>query len=91
MMKLKGNYVIKEIAGEHLAIYCHEDIVDLRRAISLKGGAKPMFEALLNGADKAELTEILVKDYNIEEKDAEKDAQNFLSLLYNNDLLDGSL
>ena len=88
-MKLKGNYQIKEIAGDYVAIYCHEDIADLRRAISLKGSAKIMFEALLAGSDTEELTELLTQNYNVGKEEAKKDAENFLKLLSGNNLLDG--
>ena len=49
-MKLKNNYVLKKIANETVAIYLYKDTADLRRAVSLNGSAKLIFEALQKGA-----------------------------------------
>ena len=88
-MKLKGSYEIKEIAGEVVAIYCTEDIADLRRAISLKGSAKILFEELQKGAEKKDLIELLTQNYNIKAEDAKSDVESFLRLLLDNNLLEG--
>lgn len=88
-MKLKNNFVLKQIADETVAIYVNKDTADLRRAVSLNGSAKEMFEALQNGASKQEIILLLTKNYNISEEQATKDAEAFIGLLYSNNLLDG--
>ena len=88
-MKLKDNFIIKEIAGETVAIYCENDIADFRRAVSLKGSAQTMFKALLDDTSREGLVMLLVKEYNISETQAAEDVNLFLKLLYDNNLLDG--
>ena len=90
-MKLKGDYQIKEISGQPVAIYCHGDTADLRQAISLSGCAKTIFEALLIGSDKEGLIQLLIQNYNISQQEAKKDVEDLLAFLQNNNLLDGQL
>ena len=88
-MKLKNNFVLKQIAGETVAIYVNKDTADLRRAVSLNGSAKEMFEALQNGASKQEIISLLTENYNISKEQATNDANAFIELLCSNNLLDG--
>lgn len=88
-MKLKNNYVLKQIANETVAIYIDKDTADLRRAVSLNGSAKLIFEALQKGATKEEIVLTLTQAYSLSEEEAKGDAEAFLQLLYNNNLLDG--
>ncbi len=89
MMKLKGNYQIKQIAGEPVAIYCQGDTADLRRAVSLKGSAEILFKQLINGCSKEDLVKSLTDNYDITEEEARGDVASFLKLLENYNLLDG--
>ena len=88
-MKLKNNYVLKQIASETVAIYLYKDTADLRRAVSLNGSAKLIFEALQKGVTKEEIVLTLTQAYSLSEEEAKGDAEAFLQLLYNNNLLDG--
>ena len=88
-MKLKGNYQIKQVADQKVAIYCTEDTADLSRAVSLKGSAEIIFTALMKGADQDDLIKSLTENYDISEKTAKKDVVDFLKLLYSYNLLDG--
>ena len=88
-MKLKGNFVIKKIADETVAIHVNGNVADLRGAISLKGSAETIFSALLKGAKKEEIVNLLAETYHISNSTAETDTENFLKMLYNNNLLEG--
>lgn len=88
-MRLKNNFVIKEIAGEAVAIHVENDIADFRRAVSLKGSAHIMFKALLDDTSRDELVTLLINSFDVSEKQAEEDVNLFLKLLNDNNLLDG--
>lgn len=88
-MKLKKNFVLKQIAGETVAIYCEDNTVDFRRAISLKGSAEVMFKSLLEDISREDLVALLMKNYDISENQATKDTNSFIKLLCDNNLLDG--
>lgn len=88
-MKLKGNYQIKQIADQKVAVYCTEDTADLRHAVSLSGSAEIIFKELLSGAEKDDLIRRLTENYDISEETAKKDVTDFLKLLYSYNLLDG--
>lgn len=88
-MKLIGNYQIKQVADQKVAIYCTEDTADLRRAVSLTGSAEIIFKQLLSGAEKDDLIKCLTDNYDISEETAKKDVTDFLKLLYSYNLLDG--
>ena len=88
-MKLKNNYVLKQIDNETIAVHVENGIADLRRAVSLNGSAQIIFEALKSGASKGELVQLLTQTYNTPKEEAKVDVEAFLQLLYNNNLLDG--
>ena len=88
-MKLEGNYQIKQIADQKVAIYCTEDTADLRRAVSLSGSAEIIFKQLISGAEKDDLIRSLTENYDVSEETAKKDVTDFLKLLYSYNLLDG--
>ncbi len=88
-MKLKNNYVLKQIDNETIAVHVENDTADLRHAVSLNGTAQIIFEALKSGASKEELMQLLTQTYNTSKEDAKADIEAFLQLLYNNNLLDG--
>ncbi len=88
-MKLKDNFVIKEIGGESVAIYVENDIADFRRAVSLKGSSHIMFKALLGDTSRDELVTLLINSFDVSKKQAEEDVNLFLKLLNDNNLLDG--
>ena len=70
-MKLKGNYQIKQVADQKVAIYCTEDTADLRRAVSLTGSAEIICKQLLSGDEKEDLIKCLTENYDISEETAE--------------------
>ena len=88
-MRLKENFVLEQIAGETVAIYCANDTVDFRRAISLNGSAQIMFKSLLEDTSREKLVVLLMDGYGVSKEKAEEDVDSFLKLLYNNNLLDG--
>ena len=88
-MKLNGNFQIKEIAGQPVAICCQGDTADLRRAVSLKGTAEIIFKKLMDGSDKDDLVKCLTDNYDISVEEAKKDVSSFLKLLGQYNLLDG--
>ena len=88
-MKLKDTFIIRQIGNETVAVCVNKDTADLRRAVSLKGSSKIIFEALINGASEDELAELLVSNYSITKQQAQEDVKSFLQLLSEYNLLEG--
>lgn len=88
-MKLKDNFVLKQIAGETVAIYVENDIADFRRAVSLKGSSHIMFKALLENISREELVLLLIDSYDISKEQACEEVTLFLEFLRSSNLLDG--
>ena len=88
-MKLKENFILEQIAGETVAIYCENNTVDFRQAISLKGSAEVMFKALFKDISREDLVILLTDSYDISKEQACEEVNLFLELLRSSNLLDG--
>lgn len=88
-MKLKENFILEQIAGETVALYCLNDVVDFRRAVSLNGSAEVMFKALLKDTSREDLVMLLTDSYDISKEQACEEVNLFLELLHSSNLLDG--
>ena len=86
-MKLKEGFVLREIAGECVVVSINAS-VNLDGMITLNDTAKTLWRALesgVNGVD--ELVEVLMAEYEVDEKMARKAAESFVGKLRELDFL----
>lgn len=86
-MKLKEGFVLREIAGECVVVSINAS-VNLDGMITLNDTAKTLWRALeggVNGVD--ELVEVLMAEYEVDEKMARKAAESFVGKLWELDFL----
>jgi hypothetical protein len=88
-MKIKANYVIKTIKDEFVVVPIKDEAIRFRGIITLNNTAKFIFETLKNSSlDKKALLDLMLEKYDVDQGLLEKDIDNFVKVLEENDLLE---
>ena len=86
-MKLKEGFVLREIAGECVVVSINAS-VNLDGMITLNDTAKTLWRALEGGVEGVdELVDVLMEEYEVDEKMARKAAESFVGKLRELDFL----
>ena len=86
-MKLKEGFILRTVAGETVALPAG-GVTNLDMMITLNGTAKFLWEILANGAEKAELVDALLSEYDVERERAEMSVDAFVARLKELDFLE---
>ncbi|MFU8787157.1 MAG: PqqD family protein [Candidatus Izemoplasmataceae bacterium] len=87
-MKIKSEYVLRSVAGEHIVVPTGQAAVNFNGIITLNNSGKLLFEALKEGATLAELVILLQETYDVSEAVALNDVETFINLLKSKDLFE---
>lgn len=88
-MKIKEQFKVREMAGEHVVIMQGSSFSDLTRIISLNESALYLWNALEGKTfDTAAVANLLAEHYGIDDEIALRDAQRWLDKLDECGLLD---
>lgn len=87
-MKVKKNYVLKEIADQIVVIPIEEEAVKFNGIISLNNSGKRLFEKLQVKTSETELAEFLMSIYDVNEDKARKDVSDFIAIMREHNLLE---
>ena len=87
-MKIKSNYILRTVAGQHLVVPVGEEGVNFNGIITLNNSGKLLFEALLEGCEKNVLVERMLEVYEVSEDQATSDVDAFVELLKTKKLLE---
>lgn len=87
-MKVKKNYVLKEIADEYVVIPVGKEAVKFNGLISLNKSGKRLFVKLQEETNEAALVDYLLSVYDVDEEKAKLDVSNFLAVLRGKELLE---
>ena len=86
-MKIKYEFALSEVAGETVAVSVGGK--DRNMVISLNKTAELLWKLLAEGTDLDAMAAALVENFDgLDEATARADAEEFVQLLRNNDLLD---
>ena len=85
-MKIKEGFVLRTVAGETVALPS-KGVTDLDMMITLNGTGKFLWEKLALGAEKDELAEALLAEYDVDRERAEKSVDAFVARLKELDFL----
>ncbi|MBE5792384.1 MAG: PqqD family protein [Clostridiales bacterium] len=86
-MKLKGGFVISEIAGKMVAVPTEDD-VDLNMMITLNDTGAFLWEKLKEETSEDKLVEALLAEYDVDEATARRSVNTFIGKLKGNGLID---
>lgn len=86
-MKLKGGFIISEIAGKMVAVPTEDD-VDLNMMITLNDTGAFLWEKLKEETSEDQLVEALLAEYDVDEATARRSVNAFVGKLKGNGLID---
>ncbi len=80
-LKIKENFVLKEIAGEYVIIPLGEEAARHRGLMTLNETGAFIWEHLMKGEDRQMIAEAMAAEYGIETKEAAEDLGVYLAHL----------
>jgi len=87
-MKIKKDYILKEIAGQYVVIPVGEEAIKFNGIISLNKSGKRLFEKMKNNQTEETLIKFLMSTYDVSKEKARIDVLGFIKILKENKLLD---
>lgn len=88
-LKVSGEMLLREIAGEHILIPVGETALKLHGMISLSESGFLLWKKLEEECSEEELTEAVLEEYEVDRETAAADVQEFLNRLRELNLLEG--
>lgn len=86
-MHISEGFIIREIAGETIAIPSGEAARDLSGLIALNPSGRILFDKLRSEQTVESLTETLLENFDIDYETAKNDVEEFLDILRNSGVL----
>ena len=80
-MKLKPDYVLRQVAGTWVVLPLGETAVNFSGMIRLNDSGAMLWKALEQGGDQNTLVEALTGEYNVSRQQAQSDVEEFLEKL----------
>ncbi len=80
-MKLKKDFVLREVAGSFIVLAVGKDTLDFDGMLSLNESGALLWRTLEKEADKDMLIDALMKEYEVEREVASADVEAFLDKL----------
>ncbi len=87
-MKIKNQYVLKEIAGENIVIPTGQEAVSFNGIITLNNSAKMLFKKLQKETSQDDLIRLFLETYNVDEATAISDVNDFIVIMKKHHLLE---
>ena len=87
-MKLKSELLIREVAGEIIAIPVGQTALQFNGMICLNEVSALIWKGLQAGKTKEDLLESILEEFEVSREDAAADLEEFLRNLRENDLLE---
>ncbi len=86
-MKIKTGYVVRQVMDTYLVIGIGSENYVPNQIMSLNETGAFLWKLLETGAEKSELLDSLMKEYEVDAKTAEKDVDAFLARLREQSLI----
>lgn len=87
-MKISKSYIIREIAGEYVAVPTGEAAVRFNGLITINEIGAFLWRKLQEETDEAGLLQAVLEEYEVDEATARADIQTFLRTLEQNGILE---
>jgi hypothetical protein len=86
-MKIAKEYILREIAGDYIIVPVRAAALEFNGMITVNETGAFLWEKLREGTTKEELLHAMLEEYEVSEKEAEADIQEFLQMLQKNKIL----
>lgn len=87
-MKLKDGFVVRKITDSYMAVPVGKRTAEVPGVIALSESGALLWEAMQAECTEAQLTELLMKNYQVEKEQAEADVREFRATLAEQGWLD---
>lgn len=87
-MRLKGEFVLREVAGEIIAIPVGKTALDFNGMLCINAVSAEIWKGLQEGKTKAEILENILEEFDVSQEEAAADLDVFLRQLSENNLLE---
>ena len=86
-MKIEREYILREIAGDYIIVPVGAAALEFNGMITVNETGAFLWEKLREGTTREELLHAMLEEYEVSEKEAEADIQEFLQMLQENKIL----
>ena len=80
-MKIKNGFISRQVAGNWVVVATGEQSKNFNGVIKLNDSGKLLWDKLFAGAERNELVDLLLDEYEIDRSTAEKDVDKFIGEL----------
>jgi hypothetical protein len=80
-MKLKDGFMLREIAGTWIVVPIGQRVVEFNGLMTLSESGAFLWKKLEKGADKEELIDAVLAEYDIDRNTADGDVAEFIALI----------
>ncbi|MEQ8174746.1 MAG: PqqD family protein [Syntrophomonadaceae bacterium] len=87
-MKIKKDYLLREIAGVHIVVPVGERVIDFKGMMTLNDSGCFIWKCLSDNITYEQLLSSILDEYEIEEATARTDLDEFLNTARENGVLD---
>ena len=87
-MKIKDNFLLKEIAGSYMVVPVGSELVDMNCMITLNESGAFLWKSLSEETTKEAVLEAMLKEYDVDKDTALADIEEFIANLRNIGALD---
>ena len=86
-MKIKNEFMLREIAGNYIIVPVGGELVDLNAMININDTGAFIFKALETETTVDEIVNLMIKEYDIDVETAKNDVIEFIDVLRKNSML----
>ena len=90
-MKIKDNFILREIAGEHILIPVGEAALRVHGMVTLSESALLLYEKLQSECTEEDLVDVLTAEYEVGREEALRDVGAFLGQMRQVGILEGGI
>ena len=87
MLKLDKEYVLRQIGDDYVIVPVGKAVLSFNGMITVNETGASLWEQLVKGTSKEGLLETLMETYEVTQEEAERDIDEFLYVLYKNNIL----
>ena len=87
-MKVNSDFILREIAGEHIIIPTGKTVLDFNGLITFNDVGVFLWKKLQNEISMDELVNAVLKEYDVPEKVAREDVKDFVDRLIKANILE---
>ena len=87
-MKIRSGYILQQVMDVYVVMCVGDEAYNRNQIMTVNETGAFLWNLLENGADRKELAEALVREYEVDARTAEEDADEFISRLREKSLIE---